>query len=44
MEHLGLGAGADITTLQIKKYVDDQNTWSARYSFSGPKLFVIAAF
>lgn len=44
MENLGLGAGADITSLQIKKYVDDQNTWSARYSFSGPKLFVIAAF
>jgi hypothetical protein len=43
-KNLGLGAGVDLTSLQIKKYVKDDQIFSAKYTYAGPRLFAVVAF
>jgi hypothetical protein len=43
-KNLGLGGGADISTIKIKDYEKDNKLFSANYSFAGPRIFVVASF
>jgi hypothetical protein len=43
-KNFGATFGVDITSIQLKKYVKDDQTFSARYMFAGPRLSLVAAF
>ena len=40
----GAGLGTDINTIKIKEYERDEKTFSASYTFAGPRIFVAASF
>lgn len=42
--HLGVGGGLDVSTIKINDYEKDNKTFSASYSFAGPRIFVVASF
>ena len=42
--NFGVSLGVDVTTINVKKYVKDDQIFSASYTFAGPRLSVLAAF
>jgi hypothetical protein len=43
-KNFGVSLGVDITSVQLKKYVKDDQIFSAKYMFAGPRLSLAAAF
>ncbi len=43
-KHFGAVVGVDIESIRITKYIDGDKTFSATYTFSGPRLAAIVAF
>lgn len=42
--NFGLVGGVDASSIRIRKYVDGNNTYSASYGYSGPRLGLVVAF
>lgn len=42
--NFGAVAGADITSIRIRKYVDGNETYSGSYGYSGPRLGLLVSF
>jgi hypothetical protein len=43
-DNFGIGGGVDITSLQIKKYVEGNATFAGQYVYAGPRLSVLVSF
>jgi hypothetical protein len=43
-KNFGVGLGVDVTSIQVKKYVKDDQTFSANYNFAGPRLSAVVGF